>query len=296
MLDIRAFCHDYNISLIEEGHHHCHQGWIQIHCPCCTNGTHGWHLGFSLTRGSFNCWRCGSHRVWEVLCKLLRDENTARIALGKYRTDSPRIARKQEPKKKTLWTPPDIGPLKRAHYKYLWKRNFDAMGLEETWELKGTKYLSEEWNWRICFPIRDRTERIIAYGGRVINDETKPKYKLSDKENILIDPSEMLYGIHLARDAAVIVEGPTDVWRMGPGAVATLGIDWKPEQAVILKDFSRRYVMYDPEPQAQKRAEELAEWLGMYSGITEIITGLDTDPGKLPQSEADDIMRNLGII
>jgi hypothetical protein len=91
----------------------------------------------------------------------------------------------------------------------------------------------------------------------------------------------------------VFVEGATDVWRLGVGAVAVLGIDWKKEQVAILKNFSRRFVMFDPEPLAQKRAEKLAESLSLYGGETEVITGLKCDPGDLPQDEADQIMKEL---
>ena len=295
MLDFRAVCEEYRISIIDSGHHHCHEGWLQTHCPFCTDGTHGWHLGFSLEKGNFNCWRCGSHRVWEVLQKLLRTQENARDALYKYQRRGFKPPPKVEPRQKTLWVPPNMESLGHIHCEYLRKRKFIPEKLEKIWELKGTIYLSENWSWKICFPIYDQTKKIVAYGGRSINDHVKPKIQLSHKEQMIINPSSILYGIHLVKESVVIVEGPTDVWRLGPGAVAVWGIDWKLEQAMILKNYSRRFVMFDPESEAQKRAEKLAEWLGMYSGETELITGLETDPGDLSQREADKIMRDLEI-
>lgn len=91
----------------------------------------------------------------------------------------------------------------------------------------------------------------------------------------------------------VIVEGPTDVWRLGPGAVATLGVDWTVEQALQLKDYSRRYIMFDPDSPGQRRAQGLADWLGMFDGETELIEEMSSDPGGLPQAEADQIMKEL---
>lgn len=295
MLDIKALCRDYNIPFIESGHHHTHQGWIQLHCPRCTNGTSGWHMGFSLTRGNFSCWRCGGLRTWDVLCQLLRSEDSARKALAKYRTEGqrPDSASEPKPRPKTLWTPRDLGALEPPHKKYLQRRRFDPERLEEEWDLQGTRHLSGEWNWRVVFPIYDQKEKNVAWCGRSIDDTVRPKYKMSDKEDMLDDPQRMLYGIHRVRDLVVIVEGPADVWRLGPGAVATLGMDWWTEQAFQLKEFPRRAVVFDPQPKAQYRARQLAEWLGMYDGETEIVTDLPCDPGSLPQDEADQLMKEL---
>jgi len=297
MLDFRNLSRDFNIPIMESGHHHCHEGWIQTHCPFCAGGTHGWHLGFSLEKGNFNCWRCGSHRVWDVLTSLLKDDLKAKRALANYNTDRLPYRNKPQPvpRGKMLWTPENIKPMGKAHHKYLSERCFDSDLLEEVWELKGTGFDSGSWNWRICFPIKDRDGKSVAYMGRSIGALSRPKYKLSDKKHIQADPRSLLYGIHHVRNSVVIVEGPTDVWRLGPGAVAVMGIDWKTEQAVLLKDIPNRYIMFDPEPQAQKKAQELGDWLGMYSGNTTVINELETDPGEMTQVEADSLMRELKI-
>jgi len=83
--------------------------------------------------------------------------------------------------------------------------------------------------------------------------------------------------------------------RMGIGSVSIMGIDWKIEQAFILKDFKYRFIMFDPEPKAQKQAQKLAAWLAPFPGETEIISGLKTDPGDLSQEEANKFMKELGF-
>jgi hypothetical protein len=182
-----------------------------------------------------------------------------------------------------------------AHRQYLRQRGFHPEQLARDWNLRGTTYLSKEWSWRIVFPICDQEGTTAAYCGRALDDEVRPKYRMSSEEQISQDPRSLLYGIHAAQESVVVVEGPSDVWRLGPGAVATLGIKWKPEQAYLLKQFPRRFVMFDPEPQAQIQARRLAEWLGMFSGETELIEGLESDPGSLPQVEADRMMKELGF-
>lgn len=294
MLDLRALGQERGIAIISSGHHHCHEGWLQLHCPFCSPGS-GYHLGFSLERGNFHCWRCGSHRTWDVLVRLLGSDAAARAAWGKYHTEPEHVLPTKKLRKKTAWVPPGMGLLGKQHVRYLRERRFDPEHLVKEWGIRGTSFLSgREWNWRVCFPIQDHSGRIVAYGGRAIGNEVTPKYRLPPDERITCDPKSLLYGIHRAKgDAVVIVEGPADVWRLGEGAVATLGTGWHVEQAVQLRTFSRRFVMYDPEPLAQQRATELAEWLGMYSGETEVIEGMSSDPGDLPQDEADQIMREL---
>lgn len=298
MIDFRSLCRDLSVPMIESGHHHVHHGWIQIHCPFCSNGRDGWHLGFNIQKGNFNCWRCGSHRAWDVLLKLLGSEMASKKAWAQYRLDhsftlevtkAPVIVRR-----KTVWTPPGIGELRKPHLDYLRGRLFDPQKLQDQWGLKGTGPLSgTSWNWRVLFPIHNARGHIQAYGGRAIHKDVTPKYRMPDNKNLPVDPKQLLYGIHLVHNTVIVVEGPADVWRLGPGAVASLGVDWSLEQASLLKEIPRRFIMFDPDRPGQKRARKLAEWLGSYNGETELITGLQTDPGDLPQQYADDLMRDL---
>lgn len=84
---------------------------------------------------------------------------------------------------------------------------------------------------RIIFPIRDFRGRVMAFGGRVL-DDSKPKY-LNSPETPVFHKGEELYGLYETRQARqdlkriVVVEGYMDVIAMHqaglPFAVATLG-------------------------------------------------------------------------
>jgi DNA primase len=84
---------------------------------------------------------------------------------------------------------------------------------------------------RLMFPIRDSRGRVIAFGGRVI-DQGEPKY-LNSPETPLFHKGRELYGLYEARQARadfkrlMIVEGYMDVVRLHQAgityAVATLG-------------------------------------------------------------------------
>lgn len=84
---------------------------------------------------------------------------------------------------------------------------------------------------RLMFPIRDNRGRVIAFGGRVLNDD-KPKY-LNSPETPVFHKQQELYGLYEARQAnrhlnrLLMVEGYMDVVAMAQfgitWAVATLG-------------------------------------------------------------------------
>ena len=131
---------------------------------------------------------------------------------------------------------------------------------------------------------------MVAYQGRAINDDVRPKYKMADDKDCLMDPKTLVYGLHKAKEKEVIiVEGITDVWKLGRGAVATLGIDWNTTQANLLRCYTRRFIAFDPEPVAQKRAMELAKWLSFYPGVTELIEELSCDPGAMNEEEVEQL-------
>jgi len=84
---------------------------------------------------------------------------------------------------------------------------------------------------RVMFPIRDSRGRVIAFGGRII-DQGEPKY-LNSPETPLFHKGRELYGLYEARRAQtefprlVVVEGYLDAVRLHQAglryAVATLG-------------------------------------------------------------------------
>ena len=56
-----------------------------------------------------------------------------------------------------------------------------------------------------------------------------------------------------------MVEGIFDVWKIGPGAVATFGIEVSSSQVRLLSKFEEVFVLFDNEPQALKNARKLRD-------------------------------------
>jgi DNA primase len=91
---------------------------------------------------------------------------------------------------------------------------------------------------RVMFPIRDRTGRVVSFGGRTLGDG-QPKY-VNGPETPVFSKRRTLYGLHLAREASrrgadvVAVEGYMDVIALHQagfgGVVAPLGTALTEEQ------------------------------------------------------------------
>ena len=65
---------------------------------------------------------------------------------------------------------------------------------------------------RLMFPIKDVQDRVIAFGGRVL-DDSKPKY-INSPENIVYSKGRNLFGLNIAKksgkDKIIMVEGYMD--------------------------------------------------------------------------------------
>lgn len=182
------------------------------------------------------------------------------------------------------------------HRQYLVNRKFVPELLERTFNLKGTGPVGDYLH-RIILPIYlDR--KMISFQGRDITGkcEDHDKYRACAKVNEALDHKHSLYAIDLVPgDAAVVVEGAADVWRLGPGAVGTFGTGFtRIQQLLFRRRFKQAFMLFDPEPIAMQKAEQCAYELAIIGIKVELIE-LDEadDPGNLKQDDADYIMREL---
>ena len=101
--------------------------------------------------------------------------------------------------------------------KFLKEKGFQENFLKETgvFSSKNGKLRAMFFD-RLMFPIFNYRNECIGFGGRVLNDEMKPKY-LNSPETIVYRKSTVLYGIQFAKDEmkkrgyAFLVEGYMDV-------------------------------------------------------------------------------------
>ena len=298
-LKFEQLCLDFGIETTTEGKH-SRSGWVQINCPFCDSGDDSKHMGFNLAFSTFSCWKCGKHSPFATIAQLTKSSTRETvILLKKYQGEKNYIRIDTEGKKydwdKKFELPSTAGELQEMHINYLLKRNFDPEKIKKEWDIKGTGIYGA-FAYRIIMPVY-LNKKLVNFVGRDVTGKSKLRYDNCKNEDSIVPLKDTVYGVDYVKDKVLIVEGPTDVWRLGRGAVATFGTAYTIKQVKLLKSFKTRYIMFDPsDKEAQKRAKELASDLSAFAGRTEILTFKGyKDPGELPQNEADDLMKELGF-
>ena len=111
---------------------------------------------------------------------------------------------------------------------------------------------------RLIFPILDTRERVIGFGGRVL-DNSLPKY-VNSPENALYHKGSNLYGLNVAKKETlseiIIVEGYMDTVALHKSgitnAVASLGTALTEKQAKLIKKYAPTVIIsYDQDGAGQ---------------------------------------------
>lgn len=117
----------------------------------------------------------------------------------------------------------------RAYLETRRRPPFDAVALAAEWGLGEAVRMPPGMGWtegRIAIPVTDRGV-VVGWQYRLAVDLPKAEYKANPKYLTYYPKSAALYGLdRVPADAPVVavVEGATDVWRYGPGAVARFGV------------------------------------------------------------------------
>lgn len=297
-LNFEFLCQHLNIEIAPSGSRHYHAGWIHIECPFCS-GNPGHHLGYNISQNFFTCWRCGFKPMKKVLQKLLSVSSENYFdTVRTFFENAPRKLEKKVviPTAKTVKLPAGTVPLMRMHRNYLRERKFEPRKMREVWGLMGVG-IAGEFCFRIIIPIYFKG-RLVSYQGRDITGRAKLRYKNCITIQEVVHLKDIVYGFdNVPGKTVVICEGVTDVWRLGPGAVATFGVGFTAKQVKLLgESFNKRVIFFDQDDGGQQQSRKLAAKLAMYDGETTILTLKKfsvKDPGELPQKEADQIMEEL---
>ena len=140
---------------------------------------------------------------------------------------------------------------------------------------------------RLMFPIQDTRNRVIAFGGRVL-DDSKPKY-INSPENVVYSKGKHLFGLNVAKKEQIkkiiIVEGYMDAISLHQrgitNVVASLGTAMTESQGRLLRKSSEQVIIgYDADGAGQAatlRGLEILQNLGCDIRILQIEGAKDPD-------------------
>ncbi len=262
-------------------HHHCTPNFLQVDCPFCSPHSNHFRLGIHKNQPWCRCWQCGSKPLAEALVELSNQpfpviKELLKGLQGRF------LGRLETPTGK-LQLPEGVGPMQKPHRDYLLQRGFNPEELERLWGFQGIG-ISARLGWRIFLPIRYRGE-VVSWTTRAISERVPKKYISASPLEESVQHKTILMGSDLANQSIVIVEGPLDVARIGPGAVATFGLSYSMKQVRQMLKYPCRSICFDREPEAQKQARKLATMLSAFPGVTRVVELDAKDPGSASPKE-----------
>lgn len=251
-----------------------------IRCPFCDD--HSNHLGINLNSKFMNCFRCGAKGpATKLVANLERCTwgEAKRIMLGFLEDPSlkPKITTRPELNHCELPSNATKNFTKK-HTKFLQGRKFPSKIIED-FDLYATNHIGH-YKFRIIAPIYVN-HQLVSFVARDVTGRASQKYLNCPNHKSLIPVKNTLYNIDSIRENAIIVEGITDVWRLGPGAVATYGTQVTDAQIHLLSGLKNAYILFDSDAEAQKRAEELGASLSSIVRSVDILTLAEGDPADL---------------
>lgn len=297
-MDILRLYRDYSVPHATDGHKHCRPGWVNTECPHCT-GNQGLHLGWNIYAEYFMCWRCGWHPPVKTISMLLNiNVFEASVILKHYGINKSSV--KELPKdKKGFKLPSDIQDnLVHKHIKYLRSRHFNPADIVKIWKIRSAGPLALldqiSYKHRIIIPFFWNGQ-MVSFDSRTTNPDVEERYKACPIQREDIEHKKILYGNQEAwGSTGIIVEGPTDAWRLGEKAAAVSGIKYTPAQVrVIAQTFKRVAVVFDDDPQAVIQADKLVHTLKQRYYIDAWSVRIKGDPGSLSNGDAKVLVSNI---
>ena len=175
------------------------------------------------------------------------------------------------------------------------KSEIEEVGLMSIYDdYKGKTQIRDKFCNRVIFPIFDLEGRVVAFGGRALNDNAKAKY-LNSPETKLFSKRKLLYGgnfLDKTCDYIIICEGYMDTIAYHEAgftnAVASLGTALTIEQVQLLKSRTKKVILsYDSDDAGQKATVRAAE---LFKNSDCELKVLDVTPAKDP----DEFIKKFG--
>ena len=302
LFDVTSYLSDKGVPFATEGKD-VTQGWIGISCLFCSDS--GFHLGINLTSNFASCWKCGfkgsvykivkeieqSVSFPETLFIMEKYQDFTRMSLVKYEEESEYKSKIEIP---TIFTKADWPNVPNILKKFLIDRGFDP---ETICRNKSLFYggIVGRFKHRLILPVTLRG-KLVSWVGRDLTGRSEIKYLNLEEEKSVLPVKKTLYGFDEVTPGKniVVVEGPLDQWKLGPGSVATFGTQWTMSQVKLLRELvpNKVIILFDSEVDAQNSAYYLSKQIWFCN--CEIVSLNNVkDPGELPIEHGKKAMKEL---
>jgi len=284
MIDIKAILDEFGVDYKKSGKNVGSNDW-NVDCPYCGADK---HLGINVKNGRVFCWVCefvdaktivnGEEKNPSLIDVLSEITGERWIDIKRVLDDNgweeyyPKMKSNDSPE--TVCKFPDGwyefgSPGSEKAEEYLSKRGFgqDIIDKYNLVIAPSTGYYAN----RIIIPVFFE-EKIVAFTGRDYTGRQN-RYKHSTVKNSSKRMSELLYNYDTARNFShlYLLEGPTDVWKMGDDSVAVFRSHLSTEQRRLLINLRLNSITIIFDPLATMRAYMAAEDLRPFISKVKVI-------------------------
>lgn len=292
VFDGLSFFRDFNVKYYTDSKNASH-GWISLKCPF--HNDHSDHLGFNPDSGAFSCWRCGKKPALLFVQTILHGSNKEALSvyqkyLKKGGGSSFISNRKITPAASVELPGYDFTSAER---KYLESR--DLWRLREYADFRSGGLVGD-WAYRIVIPVV-RNGIVVSATGRAINKEMNPRYWTLPSSREVTHHKHIFLGMDHVEDFAVVVEGPLDAIKGGPGFMASFGVNLTDEQLCALLDIASILFLKDNDEAGNgydSVAYRLAT-LGHKSVEVGTLPKEYKDVGDMPKEAIDELRKEVGL-
>lgn len=266
------------------------QGWRNINCPFCEGRDPSNHCGIS-PHDFFNCYICGeTGHVTKLIQKL---ENCSFLKAQRIFDSFQHEDFFQEEIRKNISEtslPKECSSkFPQRYLSYLKKRRFNPNYLITKYNLRYSHNIGiGKYKFRIIIPFYF-DKQLVSFSSLDITEKQEIKYKHQPKDEAVLAPKETLYNIDSVKDKMILVEGVTDVWRVGDGAAAIIGKQITSEQInqIVRKNIKKILVILDSD--AAEQGEKIAKKLSGIIPSVEYISLSDGDPCDFNNNEVKEV-------
>lgn len=283
-MKIEDFLSQFGIPTVHAGeHHHARPGWLNLDCPFCSPRSGKFRLGYNLYGKYFNCWTCGPQRVDQTLSELT---GQSFAALKKEFNEIERDDKwKVADRRGQLKLPLGLHEMTGHHRNYLRERDYNPAKLEKLWKLQGFGPVAGMYTWRLFIPYYI-DDALVSWTSRATAANVLQRYLSAPPDMEVFSPKKFLYGEDYCKGSLIVIcEGCPDVWRLGPGAVAIMGLGYSRAQLNRMARYTKRVIVFDSDKPGQRRAQMLCDELSGFPGETLNVTLDAADPGSASRNE-----------
>lgn len=310
--DVVAYLEDKSIPFWTHGRN-VQKGWIGMTCLFCGDHYHSGnnHLGINKNTKMYYCWICRQKGSVTDIIEVIEEcsKTEAFRIVSQYMTyehieeyhnedNTKFIDNLYNSLNRSTKLPKEILPhFPKTHLKYLKSRRFNPEEIIPQYNLFATT-VSIKYKQRIVIPVFAENN-LLTFTTRDITGIVENKYRSQSSKDAIVPIKYCLYNIDRVdyKGKVVLVEGVTDVWRIGKSAVAVFGVNWKDEQLFWLKKkmVKEAFVLFDSESNAQKNADKLGIALQTFVNHVEIIKLDDGDPADMSDSDVKYLKKEIGL-